>query len=490
MHHSTTSVYVIAAALTAALCILNTSALPTHQQAREASGTQADGASVQDLTANAFKSFLASKNVADKGFVASTGWTTISWLGDTESADANQFPNKTLFETLDTVSRNNSNNKVLSSDAYRNFIQDMNKGSNGTGSSKELEEVQDTQTKECGELYSVLTEAMDAYRKSPDGGPVDSITDSDFTGWASIQYAPYRTANAKCMAAKNKYNAIYDKLNGNNFALFSQAVQNIQKIMDSQYNEGFDMPIDKPKKNGKFSEFRPLYSMYGLQGVLNGYKDKGSDDPAFAYDSSKDTSETSSESTFGGAHLGFSWSKATVDASASSTKTDNVTKTTAQSFQISFVGLTLADIDLGLWWDGWRSASAIKETSSSDNVTDEAKEAFQHYFGSADDPGPASVINAKALIAYKPTIKVTFSKQEDANHFQSVAASANVCFLFICGGGSGGSSKSSTSFEKDASTITIKDNNEFGYVVGFVQRSFFDGGSDKGSSGGDGEGDE
>lgn len=372
--------------------------------------------------------------------------------------------------------------KIRYSDTYKSFIQDMNKGDQGNGSNPQLEKARDAQTAACENLRSkVLNQALKAYRKSVVGRPVSDIYGADFEAWASSLYAPCMVANDKCMAAENDFRKISDLNNGNSLALFNQAIRGIQNIMDSTYHEGYNMPLDQPKnKGGRANTFAPLYSMYGLEGVVDGWKHPTSDgEPAFSYDSSKQTFRNSSKTTWGGGHVGFVWEGSNLDASGRGSSTDTVTQAATQKFAISFAGLALMDINIGLWLDGWRSANVIQHASAGDKITKEATNAFNHFFGTAEKPGPAAIYNTQAVVAYKPVLEIQFTEEKTAAHFQTVSAEAEFCFLFICGGGGGGSTTNNTNWEVSASKIKVADTTGNAYIVGFVKQNYWASSDDK-----------
>ncbi|KAJ7286988.1 hypothetical protein C8J57DRAFT_1282458 [Mycena rebaudengoi] len=414
--------------------------------------------SVQQLTQTAISIFLGSQNAADKGFFALTGWKTVDWVGANTAVD-NSTGNLILFETADALlDRGGTEARFISA------------------TSTELKAAQDKQVKACfTDIAPVLSEALTAYVSSTGITPSNK-SDPAFISWASTGFAPYVTANTECQDAANEFFALLDKIKGDDFAIFSAASNNVRGLTVSPptSHPGVNMPIDKALPGGPSTvqgNFVPAYSIPVLEGTLGGWQAAESTQPSYTYDSEKNSFKNDTTTNFGGAHLGFSWGRASLDASASHQDATVIVNTTAQNFKLSFNGLALMDVERGVWFDGFRSANAVNKPA--DNVTAKAKPVFEKFFQTSDNPGPAAVYNDKALVAFQPSWTIEFSASNFYSKFKEDQASASGCFLFICGGGSGGSSSNKTEFDDSKNAVTFTDTSKNGYIIGYVQHNFW-----------------
>ncbi|KAJ6631428.1 hypothetical protein B0H10DRAFT_1772754 [Mycena sp. CBHHK59/15] len=437
--------------------------------------------SIQSLTQTAISIYLGSQNTADKGFFALEGWKTIDFAGANTAVD-NNTANSIIFQTADALpsrgAANSTGGDIFFSDEYVNYIQEVNKAlaRNDSEPNPDIQKAQDAQTKACFEdAPAALTKALEVYISSTGMTPSNK-SDPAFVSWASTGYAPYSTANTACQSATNDYFAEIDKINGDDFAIFSTASNNVRGLTSSPpaSHPGVNMPIDKALPGSPSTvqgNFVPMYSIPVLQGTLAGWQSLAPTSPAYTYDSEKNTFSDDTSTSFGGAHLGFAWGRASLDASASHSDSTSVINTTAQNFQLSFNGLALMDVERGVWFDGFRSANALHNPA--DNVTAAAKPVFDKFFKTSDNPGPAAIYNEKALVAFQPSWTIEFTASNFYNNFKQSQASASGCFLFICGGGEGGSSSNVTKYDDSKNSVTFTDQTNNGYIIGYVQHNFW-----------------
>ncbi|KAJ7286959.1 hypothetical protein C8J57DRAFT_1116667 [Mycena rebaudengoi] len=442
-----------------------------------------DSKSIQDLAQTAISIFLGSQNVADKGFYALTGWKTVDWVGQNSAVD-NSTGNLILFQTADALperSGEEHSGQLYFSDNYVHFIQEANKAlaSNDTNISDELKAAQDKQVKACfTDIQPILNEALTAYVSSTGITPSNK-SDSAFISWASTGFTPYTTANTECQDSTNDYFALLDKLKGDDFAIFSAASNNVRGLTTSPpaSHPGINMPIDKALPGAPSTvqgNYVPAYAIPVLPGTLGGWQSAGNTQPSYAYDSKKDTFKNDSSTSFGGGHLGFVWDEYDVSGNGQGEhkSSSTVVNTTAQTFSLSFNGLALMDVERGVWFDGFRSANALNKPV--DDTAKKGKAVFDKFFQTADNPGPVAVYNAKALVGFQPSWTIEFSSSEYYNKYRSDQGSAEVCALFICFGGSGGSTSNNTQFDNATNTVKFTDPSKNGYILGYVQHNFWE----------------
>ncbi|KAJ7286989.1 hypothetical protein C8J57DRAFT_1707397 [Mycena rebaudengoi] len=438
--------------------------------------------SVQELTQTAISIYLASRNALGSPFIALTGWKTIDWVG-VNAAVSNTTGNSILYQAVDPLpDRSGAGSQIFFSDSYTNFIQEIGKAMKLNGSADdnpEIEAAGNKQVELCADaMKPVRDKALDAYI-SATGVQIASATDPDFLSWADMSYAPYVTALAECQSAWTDYNALFDALYGDDFAIFSASHSAVTGLTHSPptSHPGINMPIDKAFGTSAPStaqgNYVPDYSIPVLAATLGGWQSSEHTTPSFTFDSEKHHFESNSSSNFGGAHLGFQWSSGSIDASASHQDSTDITKTSAQSFKLSFNELALMDVEFGLWFDGFRSANALNSPAA-DNITAAATPKFDTFFGTAEKPGPAAIYNKQALVGYQPSWTIEFSEASSYSSFKHDMASAEGCVLFICGGVSSESSSNKTEADDSKNVVTFTDTSQNGYILGFVQHNFWE----------------
>jgi hypothetical protein len=92
------------------------------------------------------------------------------------------------------------------------------------------------------------------------------------------------------------------------------------------------------------------------------------------------------------------------------------------------------------------------------------------YFGSSDKPGPLSVYNAQALIGFKPSWTIQLVDSHTTSSSQSNSAGFDISILGLLDiGGYGGSTQNNTHYDNATNTLTIKDDSNNAYILGYVQ---------------------
>lgn len=444
--------------------------------------SSADAKSVLNLMGGAIDTYLASQNIKVNSFFALEGWQTVDFAGANAAVD-NDTANNIVYLKSDVLQNNNGSKEqggtTFFSTMFVNFIQEVNKALalNGTADSKDLDTAQDAQGTACFEdLPKAANKAVELYSNIK-GQTIHNISDPGFLSWASTGYAPFQSANAKCQEATNAYNAEFDKVHGDNFGIFSGAANNIVALTTgtSTVHPGITMSIDSTRGQDLTTPFGgnvvPQYSIPVLAGTVASWQSNSGGNTAFAFDSSKQTGNDQESSSSNGAHAGIQWGRVDLSASASHSESESNNTVTAQTFQLSFGGIALMDIERGIWFDGWRSANAL--STASDDKTKEALPAFKQFFGDKEKPGPAALYNDKALVVYQPTITIEFSSRNDYSKFQQNQEEASGCFLIFCGGQQHSDQKNTTTFDEQKSSVTFKDDSSNAYIIGFLQKSFW-----------------
>lgn len=460
---------IITSALSLALITRSTLALPA---AIRDTPTNEGNDTIGTLMETALGKLLASQEASPGNFFIPGGRQTVTFAG-ANGSDDDDSKNNAIFADFDEVATNN-----LFSDNYKTFIEDVAKAlsidPNATESNPQLQSASDSQVQACfPDLQKVKTAALSAYIQST-GALANGTSDPAFQSWAEDQYTPYTEAETKCQAAENNYNALYAKIHGDNFAVFSQAITNMQPLIrpDSAAHPGIMMEISNGTGSGRYL---PAYSIPPLEGTLDAWQG-GSGLAPFTYSSTNDKGSDNSTSKSGGASFSFQWKAVSASAGGDGSTTTDATSYSAQDMEVSFGSATLIGIERGIWFDDFRSADALKSASaSSDNITAAAIPVFKTHFGSAGASGPAAVYNAQALVAYQPKIGITFASSDTYQKFQSVSAGGGLCLGPFCFGGHGASSSNTSTWDNSTNTFTYDDQTSNGYILGYIQTSFWGG---------------
>lgn len=470
--------YAKLAALAVALLTMGTSALPTklpHLSSRQSSSTPQQ---IQQLSQDAIAKFLATKNAANGTFVALNGWKTIDFVGGSGTSD-NTLANNTLFQTSDQVPGKNGSGSTSFSLAFQGWVSDVNKviGNNSASSADNstLNDLSNQFVNLCDTVQpGVLNAALTAYQNDPSGSVNASIHDQSFLQWVGGNYPPYSVAVDACDSASNAVQAEKDRVYGDDNLLFHAVEVGIQNMQSTTTSfPGFNMPIST-LANGQAASYAPFYSMPNLEPTLTGWQG-GSGLDAFTYNSQTSSNSSTGSSSSGGGGVSFIWEDVSGSGSGSGGSSKLLTNYSATSYDIQFGGLVLTDIDIGVWFDDYRTASAIHQPPANDTQLSNPalQPLFQEYFGSKSAPGKAATYNKQALIGYNPTVAITFQDASTASEFHNTAAQAQVCFLFICAGGSGATSSNSTTTNSSSNVLTYSDTTKNGFILGFVQDGFW-----------------
>jgi hypothetical protein len=231
-------------------------------------------------------------------------------------------------------------------------------------------------------------------------------------------------------------------------------------------------PTSNTPGNPTEGSFVPYYSIPTLNATLLAWQ-SGSGLSNFAFSSSTFNSSSESSTHFGGAHLGITYEGISASANAQHSDAQSSADVSALGFDLSFAGLALLDIEQGIWFDNYRVAHAA-ETPDSQHQPAKAIFSNDTYFGSSDKPGPLSVYNAQALIGFKPSWTIQLVDSHTTSSSQSNSAGFDISILGLLDiGGYGGSTQNNTHYDNATNTLTIKDDSNNAYILGYVQNGYF-----------------
>lgn len=162
------------------------------------------------------------------------------------------------------------------------------------------------------------------------------------------------------------------------------------------------MPIQPASTTGPVEgSFVAFYDIPTLNTTLTAWQ-SGTGLAPFIFSSSTFNTSSGSSTKFGGAHLGITYEVFMGTANAEHSEAQSSADMNALSFDLSFQGLALLDVEQGLWFDDYRVAHA-SETPDAQHGPAKAIFSDPKYFGSSDNPGPLAVYNAQALVAFQPS---------------------------------------------------------------------------------------
>ncbi|KAJ7496680.1 hypothetical protein FB451DRAFT_200113 [Mycena latifolia] len=148
------------------------------------------------------------------------------------------------------------------------------------------------------------------------------------------------------------------------------------------------------------------------------------------------------------------------------------------SAEISFARIELIAIHLGAWFDNFTLARELAKVDGRTAVSEaEGMSAalFSKFFGTAQNPAPAALYNAQALVVYKPEAVLMFASQAEYDTAKSLATKS--------GGMWQGARSNSTVSPNDANLeLTITQSSQNAYIVGFVKGNYWDSNSTQSSS--------
>ncbi|KAK7466473.1 hypothetical protein VKT23_005194 [Stygiomarasmius scandens] len=488
------------------------SAIPTSFVARDDAATKDTPKSAQEGMAEFLNMYFALRGVKAQSFFALNGWSTVDFAGENTAATGGNAANL-IYQTLDVMQdlSGKDQNNVHFSNQYTTWIQELSKVMNldDEDKKKQVTKAQNAEVKACGKKTNVLNVLLDEWREGG-GEAIQGISDDKFKLWAQKD-SRYQTVSFDCQEKTNNYSATLSDVYGDNFAVFSAALNNIDPIIHptgSAYpgitmkvSATSGMPDNGAGSNGA-GQTVPYYSIPVLNMTLKAWQ---SGEQLQPFDSSTNQEDTSSneESNKSGGGLSLSWGAklfGDIGGEGSSEDSEKTTNASAQSFVFKFGSIALMDIDMGLWNDKGASAGAVLHAPDDDDAKkQEVQDAFDKYIGSKDKPGPAAVWNDKALVVYQPEIEMKFSSEDTYDKATQTSISASGCFLFICSNANSEQMKHMTSTSKTDKTITFKDSSKNAYIVGYIQTSFWAsdtfasgelGGTTGGNNGGDDGGDD
>jgi hypothetical protein len=218
--------------------------------------------------------------------------------------------------------------------------------------------------------------------------------------------------------------------------------------------------------------FAAFYDIPTLNTTLSAWQ-SGTGLAPFTFSSSTFNTSSSSSTKFGGAKLGITYEGVTGSANAQHSEAQSSADVNALSFDLSFQGLALLDVEQGLWFDNYRVARAA-QTPDAQHGPAQAIFNDPKYFGSSDSPGPLAVYNAQALVAFQPSWTIQLADSHNSSSSDSTSAGVDISVLGLFDiGGYGGSTSNNTHFDEATNTLTINDDSNNGYIIGYVQNGFF-----------------
>ncbi|KAJ7099387.1 hypothetical protein B0H15DRAFT_944797 [Mycena belliarum] len=425
--------------------------------------TAIPGGRIEDFTSEAIASYLESQHATGLPFNVNGPWSTINFAGNT-TTQTSFMMNNDIYRSVDEQNDRRTNSTINFSRMYGDFI-NQKIPHPPVEESQKLNETHAQMNKACfgGALETALTSALIAYNK---WSHVKTTNDSDpkFLAFANTDFPDYITAHTACTQATLAFDAATSEVEGDDAGLYAGAIG----------APGVNMPIADDQSTGTIDQgqYVAYYSIPTLNATLTGWQGGVGLQP-FKYASKEANGSTSSSSKFGGGKLGITYEGVTVGAHADHSESKNSATAMAKDFELSFGALALLSIDQGLWFDGYRLARAAQNPDAKHGP---AKDVFSNesYFGSADAPGPLAVYNNMALVGYKPSWKIQLqdSSAMDSSSTTSAGVDISVFGLFSIGG-YGGSTKNNTQYDKSTNTVTIEDDSSNGYIIGYVQKTFF-----------------
>ncbi|KAJ7750077.1 hypothetical protein DFH07DRAFT_961495 [Mycena maculata] len=466
--------------------LFHTATLPLLLFSRHASGRPAlrqssAGITVQDAMASVYNTYLGSMGVTNGAFYSLFGGEReIDFSGASDDADT-YMTNNIIFQTADSLPHMapfNSTGDPSFSTGYRHFIQALQNATQDSqtpAQSQELKSLAQNKTVACTTNFtSVTNDAFSEYQKE---GGTGNITSAVFIQFATQDWGQYTLAKQACEAAQNAYAKAQDNIEGDDAAIIQAAITAMTPIIDAEETlyPGINMAVAGGEQGAVGDQFNgayePYYALPSLNSTLVGWQTApNGTKPAISWDSSTDAriSVTSSESSSAGVKV--LWDS----ASASQSSNMSFVLTQAESASISFGGIELIDVERGAWFDDFVTASAVGNPASDDPQASQHKKAFAQYFGTAQNPGPASTYNDRALVVYKPQATFTFSSEQAYQSAKSAAAAVSVNVGLWSANANGQGSSGGQQSGNSTWQLAFTPNTNNGYIVGFVMKSYWD----------------
>ncbi|KAJ7757259.1 hypothetical protein DFH07DRAFT_819695 [Mycena maculata] len=449
-----------------------------------ASTPSASDPDIKQSTQAVITDFLSSEGV-NSTFNFLSSWTAVDFSGAEKGNMTTGHINSIMFQSFDPLTSSNGSNTWFSTE-YFNFVEDVNKAvPSNQANNSQIVNASNAQAAACSPITSILNAAIPEYLSAAGIStlPTGSNTDPGLREWAQANYAPLITANLNCEDATNNYYSTVTKIMGDDVGIFSSMVSIDSWQLDPDKagsQPGNNMPISDPLPGlptvGTTGQYVPEYEISVLNGTLSYWQSTAAPGetpkPAWSQNVTSSTFTNDSTTKSGGGGLSFIWEDVSGSGSGSSSQTTtNITGSTSV-FSMGFTGIQLMSIDRGIWFDGFRLASAAQNPP--DNVTAPAKPVFDKYFGTSSNPGPAAKYKRQALIGFQPSWTVKLQSSSDYQQLKTSAGSAGGCFLFICANSASSTSSNKTTTDDSSLTITYQDTTNNAYIIGYVIASYWD----------------
>ncbi|KAJ4494407.1 hypothetical protein C8R41DRAFT_763367 [Lentinula lateritia] len=456
------------------LTATTTSALPLRFRRDSDSSSKSVG-TVQNYMQTALQTYLAAQNGVSNFHAISDGWKPIDFAGTGTSLNGDEAANS-IFYIADQIQ--GATTTISYSGMAISFIQDVNVAMslNTSGASNpEVTKAMQASSKACYAGMAATTTTVSKEYAEQHSGQAPNITSPEFLQFAA-QDPEYTQASAICQSATNTYQSALSRAVGDDFYIFSGALNNIEQLTASvTFIDGLNMEVSSEtavagKGAGKY---KPYYAIPTLNGTMSAWQSNSngfSSSPAFTWSSSSSTGSSTNTTTSGGGGIGFIWEDFSGSGAGSSSSSKTTSNVSSVGMSVSFGQISMFGVEYGLW-NTPEVAEALQNPP--DAITKKGAPVFQKYYGSASKPGPLASWKDQALVVYQPSFSVEFSSADEASSFHQSAASAGVCILFICIGGSGSSSTSTMNYTTGSKFVTYNDTTNQAYLVGFTQTNFF-----------------
>ncbi|KAJ3860628.1 hypothetical protein EV359DRAFT_48748 [Lentinula novae-zelandiae] len=456
------------------LTATTTSALPLRFRRDSDSSSKSVG-TVQNYMQTALQTYLAAQNGVSNFRAISDGWKPIDVAGTGTSLNGDEVANG-IFYIADQIQ--GATTTISYSGMVISFIQDVNVAMslNTSGASNpEVTKAMQASSKACYAGMAATTTTVSKEYAEQHSGQAPNITSPEFLQFAA-QDPEYTQASAICQSATNTYQSALSRAVGDDFYIFSGALNNIEQLTASvTLIDGLNMEVSSEtavagKGAGKY---KPYYAIPTLNGTMSAWQSNSngfSSSPAFTWSSSSSTGSSTNTTTSGGGGIGFIWEDFSGSGAGSSSSSKTTSNVSSVGMSVSFGQISMFGVEYGLW-NTPEVAEALQNPP--DAITKKGAPVFQKYYGSASKPGPLASWKDQALVVYQPSFSVEFSSADEASSFHQSAASAGVCILFICIGGSGSSSTSTMNYTTGSKFVTYNDTTNQAYLVGFTQTNFF-----------------
>ncbi|KAJ7125311.1 hypothetical protein C8R44DRAFT_875123 [Mycena epipterygia] len=421
---------------------------------------------ISDYTSAAIAKFLGSHQADSAPFNVKGPWTAITFSG----TDSTQMTPEAI------------NNLVFNANKYKDFIQDMNKvasigapTANQTAAAAAMGEACSGPT-----ISNTLNQALTAYNAGS-STPMNNVTDPKFLSWAQDSYPSYGLALQNCTAQTLALDKLTDITEGDDASVYTGAYAHIKPLIDANAPAvGIVMAISNltgtiGSTGGKGQEAGDYVAYYDIP-TLNTTLSKwqaGSGLAPFSYYSTSQNYSAATSTKFGGASFGLTFEKVTATASAGTSSTQSSSEVKASTFGLSFAGLALVGLNQGAWFDGYRVARAAEAPDSTHTAV---KLIFSNetYFGSQQQPGPLAAFNYQALVGFRPSWTIQLEDSSSSSSQQSSEGGGGISILGLAEiGGYGGKSSAKVNVDNSTNTVTITDDTNNAYIVGFVQQTYW-----------------